>query len=140
MKNVKNLLILIAVAFTFAACTNLEKILIFQDGIWNVDQRTNEVYVSGILNVSQTDTLKDDGTIIFNKNLTGSYTEGDGDTGTFTWAYDKEAEVLTVVEDGDSLFYDVIDTEFKAQKLRSETVTKVLGIEYRDVRTLEITR
>lgn len=140
MKNVKNLFILLLAAFTIAACTNLEKILVFPKGTWNVDQRTKTVFIAGILSPLQTDSTTNDGTITFDKEKTGFYVEDDGDTGAFTWSYDKDTEVLTWVEDGDSLFYDVVESEFNAQNLRYEKITKVLGIEYKDIRTLKISR
>jgi hypothetical protein len=138
MKNAKNLIILVITLTTIAACTNLERILVFPTGTWNVDQLVKETYISGL--GVQNDTTVNDGTITFDKDKTGSYADANGDTGTFSWAYDKEAEVLTVVENGDSLFYDVIENKFNSQTLRSDKITKVLGVEYRNIRTVSISR
>lgn len=139
MKNAKNLFILIFALFAIAACTNLERILVFPNGTWNVDSLVVETYI-GSNTIVQNDTTLNDGTIFFDKENIGSYTDSNGDTGTFSWSYDKETEVLTLVENGDSLFFDVIETKFNAQKLRSEKITRVLGIEYRNIRTMEISR
>ena len=138
MKNAKNLIILLVTLTTIAACTNLERILVFPNGTWNVDQLVKETYISGL--GVQNDTTANDGTMTFDNDKTGSYEDANGDTGTFTWSYDKEAEVLTVVENSDSLFYDVIETKFNSQTLRSEKITKVLGVEYKNIRTVSISR
>jgi hypothetical protein len=123
----------------FAACTaDFDKIIVKQDGTWNVAKITSESYTNGVLD--STDVSENEGTITFNSDNTGSYNGIDGESGNFTWSYNAEIEQLTWTEDSVSLTYDILESSNKAQTLQTDITFDFFGVEFKTVITIELDR
>ncbi len=138
MKIFKTIFLVVLAASIFAACTpDLDKILIKQDGVWNVDKWTTETYTDGVLIDSLT-TVETGGSYTFNEDMTGSFIDADGETGTFSWSYNADLEALTMVDDSFPfpIIFDVVEYTKNSQTLRWEFE---LGTD-KDVTTVELSR
>jgi hypothetical protein len=139
MKTLKTIFLVVLAATMFAACTaDFDKIIVKQDGTWNVAKITSESYTNGVLD--STDVSENEGTITFNSDNTGSYNGIDGESGNFTWSYNAEIEQLTWTEDSVSLTYDILESSNKAQTLQTDITFDFFGVEFKTVITIELDR
>lgn len=139
MKTLKTIFLVFLAASMFAACTaDFDKIIVKQDGTWNVDKVTTESYTNG--NLDTTEVLENQGTITFNSDNTGSYQDLNGESGNFTWTYNADTEQLTWTEDSISLTYDILESSNNAQTMQSEFTFDFFGQTFRTVNTVELSK
>jgi hypothetical protein len=139
MKTLKTIFLVVLAATMFAACTaDFDKIIVKQDGTWNVAKSTTESYTNGVLD--STEVTENDGTITFKDDMTGSYVDSDGTTGNFTWAFNEELETITITEDSFPLTFDILESSNNAQTLQTEIAFEFFGVEIKTVNTIELER
>ena len=138
MKIFKAFAFTLIAAFALSSCNNVEKILPKKDGLWNVKSIHQITSVDGT--VQQDTTMSDQGTMMFNSDGTGVNADNNGGTTEFTWAYDKEADVVSVTQDSLTLENNVLESSSKAQTWQSNlTITIDLGILGTITSTVDIT-
>lgn len=137
MKTLKIISLLLILASLFGACASdaYDKVLVRQEGTWNIDSISNEEYEDGIRIVSEVD--ESGGIYLFNRNKKGFYILGDGDTDEFTWDYDPEAGGLSITSDNYTFTFEVVEFTENSQTLRSEIIFFV-GDSY--ITTIELSR
>jgi hypothetical protein len=121
---------------------NLDFVLPFQDGTWDVDKyiAVTEVNNDTIANL----TYDNVGTILFEKDGTGTADISvPGNTLTdqeITWSFDKDEAVLTIDwQDGDDPWeFDVITSEMRYMQLRRTETKTIFGVPNTNIRELQL--
>ncbi|MFK7926493.1 MAG: hypothetical protein AB8H47_31380 [Bacteroidia bacterium] len=127
MKTINVLFLFLATALVLSSCQNLEKVLLKNDGSWNLVQSTENQYEDGVAVLTDSVTTYANPTVWkFNEDGTGAFTE-DGVTDAYNWTYDEDAEVLSIEVDGIVLDFDVLEWTKSDMKLLFELEFDLLG-------------
>ena len=106
MKKLKFTALLGIIILLLSGCSkDIESILI---GTWNIDKRTESITVYH-LNLSETATYYNEGTIVFKSGGKGNWTEKDGTRNSFIWSVDGKK--LDIVKEGSKTTLTLTTTE-----------------------------
>ncbi len=94
MKLTKSFIGILLVVITLASCSKTEKVLVKQDGKWNIDKQVTTTTIGG---ASTTDTQTDIGVATFNDG-TGVINYNDGTTSTFDWSVVDDVITITYTD------------------------------------------
>lgn len=95
MKSIKLIASTLILTAALTSCNKVEKILPKQDGTWTIKSQTTREYDNGTLVSTETETNA--GTVFFDKEGTGSWTDADT-TLPFTWTVNSDGDVVTICQ------------------------------------------
>lgn len=137
MKLVKLFSLAIVMVVAVSSCNKVEKILPKQDGTWTIKSQVSREYESDSL--VSTDTETNVGTIFFDKEGTGTFTDADTTTA-FTWSVNDDGDVVTICQSFAGINFCIDNTVVESSKdAQSWTSTQVDGT-YRSETDMELER
>jgi len=128
MQKTMRILSICLLFIAMASCGKTEKVLVKQDGIWNVDKLTSITSVNG--GTPTTDSETNAGTITFSEDGTGIivYTAGGGDS--FDWEVDGDIITITFLSLGMAIDYDINESSKNEQVWSGSYSYDILGMTY----------
>jgi hypothetical protein len=126
MKKFTYILFISTMMLTFASCANIEKILIKNNGKWNIDRITSTTEITGF--PSTTDEDLNAGTILFEDSGTGTIEYNDGTSETFDWQVTDDVITIDFNATGFTIDYDILESSKNSQSWRGTIEETFSGI------------
>lgn len=116
------------------SCGKTDKVLVKNDGLWNIDKVTTVTETSGF--PTTTDEETDNGTAEFRGDGTGTFTYPDGTSDEFTW--EVSDDVITLEQSGFTFDYTILESSKSEQKWEYSETTDIGGFTSTITITIEL--
>lgn len=126
MNQIKQVAAIFFIAVTLFSCAKTEKLLVKQDGEWNIDKQTTTTTIGGS---STTETDTDYGVVTFEENGTGFITYNDGTTDTFSWTVVDDIISITYDSLAITVDYTIVESSKDSQQWTGTYTYSILGVD-----------